>query len=108
MAQRKWVYRDDERFAECYDCSLDYGCDAWVDVIVPNEIWEKINPSNYKGSGILCFNCIVRRLTFVGLKDVPVILASGPFEQIRKTHKKRPRFWRDLWQYFWRTLRQKS
>ena len=78
--ERYWKYTEDERpVAECYDCGLDYGSDTWVDVIVPDDIWELINPTYYRGAGLLCFNCMVRRLQFLGLEDVPMKIASGPF-----------------------------
>jgi hypothetical protein len=83
--KRKWKYPYsviDNRDYECYDCGLIYGEGGWADVVVPNEIWEMINPTHVTGSGLLCFNCIVRRLAFVGLEEVPIFIASGPFSQI--------------------------
>ena len=78
--KRKWKYTDADTIGgECYDCGLDYGGGAWSDVTLPDEIWELINPTNYKGSGILCFNCMVRRLEFLGLEEVPMYVGSGPF-----------------------------
>ncbi len=81
--QRKWKYTDEEiekfRFTGCYDCHLDYGGDAWADVCVDNDVWELINPSEQKGGGLLCFNCMLRRLNFLGLKDVKIEFFSSPF-----------------------------
>lgn len=78
---RRWKYPDNEDMPrhECYDCGLDYGCDAWVDVIVPNDIWERINPTPYEGGGLLCFHCMTRRIVFLGLEDVQVDIKSGPY-----------------------------
>ena len=78
--KRKWKYtEEDTSGGECYDCGLWYGCDAWADVVVKDEVWELINPSEHKGGGLLCFNCMNRRLAFLGLEDVPAIIGSGPF-----------------------------
>lgn len=78
--KRKWTYNDDDTSGgECYDCGLWYGCDAWADVVVPDDVWKLINPTEYKGSGILCFNCMNRRLEFLGLEGVPIKIGSGPF-----------------------------
>jgi hypothetical protein len=65
--------------AGCYDCDLPYGSDKWADVVLPNEIWELINPSEHDGGGLLCFNCINGRLTKLGLEDVPIKITSGAF-----------------------------
>ncbi len=79
---RKWTYSDEERKAmediECYDCGLPYGSDAWCDVVVSNEVWELINPTNHKHGGLLCFNCTCRRIVFIGLKDVKIRGIYGP------------------------------
>lgn len=76
-------YTDEERKeigAACYDCRLPYGCDAWADLLVPDTIWEKINPSFHREGGLLCCNCTVRRLRQVGLEwNVPFYFGSGPF-----------------------------
>lgn len=78
--KRKWTYEDKYTSGgECYDCGLDYGGDAWADCVVPDEIWKLINPSEYRGGGLLCFNCMNRRLEFLGLENVPVEICSGPF-----------------------------
>lgn len=77
-------YSDEERKAfanplRCYDCGMRYGGPGWCDVVVPNEIWERINPTYHKSAGILCFNCIATRLDFLELTDVKVLITSGPF-----------------------------
>jgi len=93
--KRKWKYtEEDTSGGECYDCGLWYGCDAWADVVVKDEVWELINPSEHKGGGLLCFNCMNRRLTFLGLDDVPIIIGSGPFvitEEANGDEKMKPK-----------------
>lgn len=62
----------------CNDCGLMYGSSAWADVVVPDDIWKQISPSGDEG-GLLCFNCMVRRLVALGLENVPFQITSGPF-----------------------------
>jgi len=43
----------------CQSCGMDYK----VDVMVPDEIWDKIRPSNKEGEGgLLCGRCIMFRI----------------------------------------------
>jgi len=63
----------------CADCGLPYASPAWADVVVPDDVWEQINPAPWKGGGTLCFNCICGRLAHLELKNVPFQIASGPF-----------------------------
>lgn len=63
----------------CYDCGFRYGGLGWCDVIVPNDVWELINPTYHEGAGILCFNCISTRLDVLGMTNVKVMVVSGPF-----------------------------
>ena len=84
--KRKWKYTEGELSpGQCYDCGLWYGCDAWADVTVENDIWEMINPSHHKGGGLLCFNCMVMRLAFLGLEKVKFYVGSGPFAYADET-----------------------
>lgn len=66
--------------AECFDCGLEYGSRGWCDVVVPNDIWKSISPSGDEG-GLLCFNCIARRLEGMGMFDVELKVTSGPFRR---------------------------
>lgn len=68
--RRRWRYSDDERpqDARCYDCARPYA--SIGDCVVPNEVWERINPTGHKGAGILCANCIIERLHVVGVAGV--------------------------------------
>lgn len=55
----------------CYDCKLPY--DQFpADMNIQNELWEKINPSFHRGGGLLCPNCICKRLIALGLTAVEV------------------------------------
>lgn len=43
----------------CQECGLKYK----VDVIVPDDVWERIKPKNKpKGAGLLCGPCITTKL----------------------------------------------
>lgn len=61
----------------CADCGLPYGCDGWIDAVVPDRVWAIISPTGGPG-GLLCLNCLARRCRLWGLSNVPVVLASGP------------------------------
>lgn len=66
---RRWRYPDDERpVGVCYDCGRPY--DTFVDLVIPDEVWEKINPTYHEGAGLLCPNCMGDRLREVGKTDV--------------------------------------
>lgn len=66
MNQYKWRYRDDERpQGSCYDCGLEYS--NFPDMMIPDDLWERINPTEHEGAGILCPTCIARRLDHLGL-----------------------------------------
>lgn len=60
---------------KCYDCELEYNSDAWVETHIPDEIWKIISPNNDE-SGILCINCISRRLIQNNIKECPVWLCG--------------------------------
>ncbi len=88
----KWKYNNDERprkkngelSACCYDCGVEYG--TTPDVSVPNEIWEKINPTYYIGAGILCPSCITIRLCAIGAGEtyLKIYAPSSPSSKYRK------------------------
>ena len=68
--------------ASCYDCDLPYDQDdGFEDFVVQNHIWEKISPTGDEG-GILCANCICRRLTKAGISGVPGAYMSGPIDTV--------------------------
>jgi regulator of replication initiation timing len=63
-----WKYTKEERpcgtYGKCYDCGMPYS--EFPDMVLPNELWELINPSQYKGAGLLCPTCMANRLDFIG------------------------------------------
>ena len=65
--KHQWRYTEKERnpgeYSCCYDCGMKYG--EFPDMVIPNDLWELINPSKYKGSGILCPTCTVSRLDHI-------------------------------------------
>jgi hypothetical protein len=63
-------YTDSERpLGKCYDCGIPYH--DFADLEIPDDIWEKINPTYHEGAGLLCPNCIGLRLRELELFDVP-------------------------------------
>lgn len=66
MYRYKWTYNDNERpNGCCYDCMIKYG--EFVDMSIPNDLWEKINPTIHEEAGLLCPTCISNRLHYLGL-----------------------------------------
>lgn len=72
----------DNQHLSCYDCGLIYAGDHWVEAIIPDDIWEKIENLNkpINMGIILCINCIAKRCNDLGLKDVPLKITAGPFK----------------------------
>lgn len=67
-------YTEKERpmtYAKCFDCGLDYTLFS-CDMIIQNYLWEVISPSYNKGCGLLCPDCICKRLMELGLTCVQV------------------------------------
>ena len=62
----------------CYDCGLPYGSDAWADFVCDHDIWKQISPTGDEG-GLLCVNCMNRRMVEKGLEDRFAHFKSGPF-----------------------------
>lgn len=61
----------------CYDCGLEYGGIGWIEAIIPDKVWNMIRPEgSCEDGGILCINCISRRLARKGLKNIPVWLCG--------------------------------
>lgn len=63
----------------CEDCNAPYGSDGWVDVIIPDEQWNKLD------AGLLCFRCMTKRLQGADMRDVPVNIVSGPYIDANET-----------------------
>jgi len=64
------------KLLQCYDCGLKY--DECGDCVIDDETWEKINPSSIKGGGLLCANCIIKRLRKAGICEVDAKLYINP------------------------------
>lgn len=61
----KWKVKNDERPKGCcYDCRMKYS--EFPDMIIPDNLWELINPTELEGAGILCPTCIASRLDYIG------------------------------------------
>lgn len=61
----KWRYADDERPQGCcYDCRMKYS--EFPDMMIPENLWEEINPTYHEESGLLCPTCIASRLDYIG------------------------------------------
>ena len=65
--------------ASCHDCGEVYGSDAWIEAVVPGDIWnEHLSPTGNEG-GILCIKCMAKRAVAAGLSRIPIKLTAGPF-----------------------------
>lgn len=101
-AELKRSYEDYETFANrtpggCYDCGFAYGGIGWCDVMVPDDVWNLIAPNRRSKGGLLCFNCIARRIERLKLKNVRVAIVSGPFKRANLSQ-----------QWFGRTVKRKA
>lgn len=76
---RQWKYSDTERdcskYGLCYDCELPYEAFP-VEFVIDHEQWELINPTYHKGSGLLCYDCMIERLKIVNVRIVTVLSFS--------------------------------
>lgn len=87
----------------CYDCNLPYGEPGWIEAIVPDEVWEIINPSYHERGGILCITCIARRCEEADLEDVPVLLCG--MERLRAVPTNRALYANDSLSVRWYRIR---
>ena len=76
-------YTDEERprtYGKCYDCGLPY--DKFpCDMVINDKMWKRITPTYREGGGLLCPNCICRRLMQLGGTCVHVVsIDVGSFE----------------------------
>ena len=75
--KRLWKYSGRvHKVLMCWDCSLSYHDNGWVEYNLKHSIWELINPSCDYGGGMLCLLCAMRRLKFLGLEDTPIWLGA--------------------------------
>lgn len=64
----------------CLDCGRRYGDRyGFPDLIVPDDVWEAINPGS-NGGGLLCPSCICARAYRAGV-SARAVFTSGPFVQ---------------------------
>lgn len=61
----------------CYDCGLPYSSPAWIEIVVPDEVWKFVSPTGDEG-GLLCANCLAQRCVNAGLDNVPAAITAGP------------------------------
>lgn len=72
----------DEPIAVCADCIRPYGDEhGFPDLIIPFAAWRRISPTGDDG-GLLCPNCICKRLHAAGMSDVPAAFGSGPIRSV--------------------------
>lgn len=68
-----------ESQARCYDCGLPYGDPGFVDLVIPDRVWnEQVSPTGNEG-GLLCPTCLVRAAAKHGIEGVEATFRSGPF-----------------------------
>ena len=66
-------FKDSERpRGKCYDCLMPYG--SFPDMVIPDDLWERINPTYDEGEGLLCPTCICKRLNDICAGDVACIV----------------------------------
>ena len=71
----QWRYYDNERpRGMCYDCKIPYS--SFCDLYIKDELWERINPTDYSEAGLLCPNCILQRLNYIGVIDFELIASD--------------------------------
>ena len=59
----------------CYDCNINYD-NFTCDLVIQNNLWKLISPTHDEG-GILCPNCICKRLMNLGLTSVKVTVDTS-------------------------------
>lgn len=68
---RQWKHDNYlERGAICLDCEIPYPFP--VEMIIADEQWEAISPTNERGCGLLCHRCMIERLREKGITRVDV------------------------------------
>lgn len=66
----------------CYDCKLNYD-NFPCDMVIQDHLWKLISPTNDEG-GLLCPNCICKRLMNLGLTAVKVTVDMSEFAKADK------------------------
>ena len=63
---------------KCQECGRQYK----VDLLIPNDLWEKIKPAGKpEGAGLLCGSCIMDRIEDLGEYNFYVLWDGKPFER---------------------------
>jgi len=62
-----WKYDYTLNGGQCFDCGAEYGSTNYIELVLPHDLWEKINPTKEKGCGLLCHTCILQRLSSLGV-----------------------------------------
>jgi hypothetical protein len=68
--------------AECFDCNLPYADEGFQDLVIEDADWRAISPDG-EGNGLLCPNCINRRLSKIGIESTGTF-NSGPLSYRNK------------------------
>ena len=75
---------DEPSKGACLDCKRRYGDEyGFPDMLVADEVWEKINPGS-NGGGLLCPSCINARAHRVGIENAGMAFMSGPFSGLNR------------------------
>lgn len=74
------------KIAKCFDCELSYE-DFICDFVIQNKLWKVISPT-HDGGGLLCPNCIIIRLTGLGLTSVNVIVDTTELHLLKYNSNK--------------------
>lgn len=65
--------------AHCADCALPYGDFGFADLVVSDEVFNRLHDREKFGDGLLCPTCLVRRAARAGLENIAARFTSGPF-----------------------------
>lgn len=61
---------------KCFDCLMPYK-EFPCDMVIQNDLWEVISPSYDYGAGLLCPNCICKRIMSLGVTRVLVTVDTS-------------------------------
>jgi hypothetical protein len=65
--------------AHCADCKLPYCDPGFADLVVPDDVFNRLHDREKFGDGLLCPNCLVRRARNAGIENIRAKFTSGPF-----------------------------
>ena len=87
----------------CYDCELPYD-DKWPgDFVIQHKLWPLISPT-HNGGGILCPNCMCKRLMNLGMSAVWVVVNTSEIKCKNNIITKIVNMWLNTWNEYkaWR------